>query len=173
MRPSLRLPYATNRGGLVLPQLLEQCNDEGIPYSIFEALKSVFKHGWHRSVLFSHDGNFDIPSAFPAPPLCYMFSNSLWRTNLQYLTREIQRISFEEIRNPDLKLNETLHDLREDLVFYLISRLSETANYVPESIKTFWTDFCESSGVMQMESKAHLLARTIILLKQRRNSRSC
>ena len=135
IRPSLRLPYATNRGGLLLPQLLEVHNSEGIPYSIFEALMSVFKHGWQRSLLFCHDGHS--PSAFPAPPLCYMLSNSLWQANLQYLTREIRRISFEEIRNPDLKTNETLHDLREDLVSYLISGLSETTYYIPETITTF------------------------------------
>ena len=66
-----------------------------------------------------------------------MLSNSLWQTNLQCLTREIQRISFEEILNPDPKINETLHDLRENLVPYLISGLSKTKNYVPETIRTF------------------------------------
>ena len=143
IRPSLRLPYAVNRGGLLLPQLLEESNFEDGPYSVFEALKSVFNHGWQRSILFRYDG------LFPAPPLCYMLSNSLWQTNLQYLTREIQRISFEEIRNPDPRINETLHDLREDLVSYLISGLSKTTNYVPETITTFWGHFRERYGVMQ------------------------
>ena len=73
-----------------------------------------------------------------------MLSNSLWQSNLQYLTWEIQRISFEEIRNPDPKINETLHDLLEDLVSYLISGLSKTTNYVSETIRTLWIDLCES-----------------------------
>ena len=78
-----------------------------------------------------------------------MLSNSLWQTNLQYLTREIQRISFQEIRNPDPKINDMLHDLREDLVSYLISGLSETTDNVSETIITFWTGYREKYGVMQ------------------------
>ncbi|KAK0515876.1 hypothetical protein JMJ35_001910 [Cladonia borealis] len=142
MRPSLRLLYAVNRGGLILPQLLEESNYEDGPYSIFEALKTVFSHGWQCSILSNS-------SPFPAPPLCYMLSNSLWQTNLQYLTREIQRISFEEIRNPDPKINEMLHDLREDLVSYLISGLSETTENVLETIIDFWNEYRENYGVMQ------------------------
>ena len=78
-----------------------------------------------------------------------MLSNSLWQTNLQYLTREIWRISFEEIRNPDLTTNETLHDLREELLTHFIPRLSETARDVPDTIITFWSTLSENFGVMQ------------------------
>ena len=93
-----------------------------------------------------------------------MLSNSLWQTNLQYLTQEIQRISFEEIRNPDPKINETLPDLREDLVSYLISGLSKTTKYVPETIRTFWIDLCES---------LELFSTATLRVYQRRNLRSC
>ena len=65
------------------------------------------------------------------------------------MTREIQRISFQEIRNPDPKINDMLHDLREDLVSYLISGLSETTDNVPETIITFWIEYRENYGVMQ------------------------
>ena len=137
VRPSLRLPYAVNSGGLLLPQLLGGCNYEGILYSIFEALKSVFNRRWQCSLLFSYDRlcsrDYRSPHASPAPPLCYMLSNSLRQTNLQYLTREIQLISFEEIRNPDPRINETLHDLREDLLSYLISGLSKTNKLCPRN----------------------------------------
>ena len=147
IRPSLRVPYAGNRGGLLLPQLFELHSDKGIPYSIFEALKSVFKHGWQRALLIRH--NEHKPVAFPAAPLSYMLSNSLWQTNVQYLSREIQRISFKEVRSPDLKINETLHNLREDLVAYLISGVTETTKFVPDTVVDFWTVFRESHGIMQ------------------------
>ena len=44
----------------------------------------------------------------------------------QYLPWEIQRTSFEEMRNTEPKINKTLHDLCKDLVSYVISGLSKT-----------------------------------------------
>ena len=87
--------------------------------------------------------------AFPASPLCYLLSNSLWQSNLQYLTREIRRISFEEIRNPDLKINETMHDRREDLVAFLKAGLAETTTYLPQTINEYWETLCERSNIRQ------------------------
>ena len=78
-----------------------------------------------------------------------MLSNSLWQTNLQYLTREIRRISFEEIRNPDLRINETLHDRREDLVAFLKAGLAETTTYIPPTIIEYWEGLRQSSGITQ------------------------
>lgn len=78
-----------------------------------------------------------------------MLSNSLWQTNLQYLTREIRRISFEEIRNPDSRINETLHDRREDLVAFLKAGLAETTTYLPQTIIEYWEDLRQSRGIMQ------------------------
>jgi hypothetical protein len=84
-----------------------------------------------------------------------MLSNSLWQTNLQYLTREIRRISFEEIRNPDPRINETLHDRREDLVAFLKAGLAETTTYIPQTIIEYWEDLCQSHGIMQDATRAH------------------
>lgn len=147
VRPTLRLPYADNRGGLLLPQLLEVYDQQGSHYSIFESLKSVFKHRRQRSYLFHHTDH--ISPAFPVPPLCYLLSNSLWQSNLQYLTREIRRISFEEIRNPDLRINETMHDRREDLVAFLKAGLAETTTYLPQTINEYWETLCERKKLWQ------------------------
>lgn len=114
MRPTLRLTYGTSRGGVVLPQLFPLAK-----YSLFDSFKAVFQHAWHFRLL------FDIEGAIPEEPLLYILSNSLWESNFRYLTNEIHRISFEEVRNPSLKINNALHDRRENLAFMKTS-LTET-----------------------------------------------
>jgi CorA-like Mg2+ transporter protein len=140
------LPYASNRGGLQLQPLFE-LRDKGIYYSLCESLKSVFLHGWQRYLLFNPFYGPDIEgadvvrhAAFPASPLCYVLSNSILRTNLRYLSQEIRRISFQEIRDPDLKINETLHDRREDLVAFFKAALVETITYVPPNVDKYIGD---------------------------------
>ena len=136
IRPTLRLPYAENSGGLQLPRLIELDDRDDIYYSIFENLKSVFLHGWQRRLLFIEEDT----AAFPVSPLCYVLSNSLWQTNLRYLRREIRRIIFEGIRNPDLSTNEILHDRREDLVSFLKAGLAETNTYIPDAVRRYFAD---------------------------------
>lgn len=116
-----------NRGGLQLPQLLDHAQ-----YSIFDSLKSVFQHGWHFGLLFGHD-----IGVFPGQPLLYVFSNSLWQSNLRFLAKDIKRISFEEIRYPNFKTNEVLHDRREDLAF-IMSGLTETITYAPRKVNEYF-----------------------------------
>ena len=126
-RPTLRLPYATNRGGLLLPPLFPQTK-----YSLFDSLKSLFQHGWHFKVLFGSDGD-----AIPGRPFLYMLSSSLWESNLTYLTREINRLSLEEVRDPNLKINSEMHARRENLIF-MKSCLIETIKYVPPEVKDYF-----------------------------------
>jgi len=116
-----------NRGGLCLPQLLDQAQ-----YSVLDSLESVFRHGWHLELLFG-----DSLGVFSGHALLYVLSNSLWQSNLRFLARDIRRISFEEIRHPNLKINEALHDRREDLD-YIKSGLKTTITYVPEKVKEYF-----------------------------------
>jgi hypothetical protein len=120
-QPTLRLLYANNRGGLQLPQLLDQAQ-----CSILDSLKSVFQHRWNLDLLFGDD-----PCLFPGNPILHVFSNSLWQSNLRFLAEHIKCISFEEIRNPSLQINEVLHDMEEDLAF-IKSWLTQTTTYVPQ-----------------------------------------
>ena len=136
LRPSLRLPYAHNRGGLQLQPLFELREKKGIPYSLSESLKNVFRHGWQREVLFS-----DSDSVLSAHPLCYLLSNSISQSNLRYLSREIKRISFREIRDPKPNTNEILHDRREDLVAFFKAGLVETVRYMPKNVERYMEDF--------------------------------
>ena len=128
-RPTLRLKYATNRGGLLLPPLFPQNK-----YSLFDSLISVLEHGWHFEVLFNcREG------AIPGQPLLYLLSSSLWDSNLRYLTREIHRISFEEVRNPNLKINNALHARRENVAF-IKSSLTETIKFVPSKVVKYFDE---------------------------------
>jgi hypothetical protein len=147
LRLSLRLPYASNRGGLQLQPLFELRDKKGVYYSLSESLKSVFLHGWQRYLLFNHSYGLNVEgaafvrhAAFPASPLCYVLSNSISRTNLRYLSQEIRHISFQEIRDPNPKINETLHDRREDLVAFYKAGLVETIKYVPANVDRFIGD---------------------------------
>lgn len=121
-RTTLRLTYATNRGGILLPQLFSHTE-----YSLFDSLQAFLQHGWHFRLLFEGDDG-----ALPGQPLVYTLSNSLWSSNLRCLTEDIHRISFEQVRYPSLKINNTLHDLRQNLAF-LKTSLTETIKYVPST----------------------------------------
>ena len=126
-RLSLRLKYATYRGGLLLPQLFHKYE-----YSLFESLKSVFIHQWLFGLLFDGD-----KVVIPAQPLLYLLSSSLWQSNLRHLTKDIHRISFEEVRQPNLETNNRLHDHRESLSFMKPS-LSETIKFVPSAAAQYF-----------------------------------
>ena len=146
LRPSLRLPYAENRGGLQLQPLFELRDKEDVCYSLYESLKSTFLHGWPRTFLFTYAYGPKLQGAdlvvLPPSPLCYLLSNSIATTNLRYLSQEIMRISFRDIRDPDFKINEILHDRREDLYAFKES-LTETIVYVPRNVDNFLLDFQE------------------------------
>ena len=129
IRPTLRLMYATNRGGLILPPLFPQTK-----YSLFDSLMGFFQHGWHFRVLFDND-----EFAIPGQPLLYILASSVWESNLRYLTREIHRISFEEIRNPSLNINNALHARRENLAF-MKSSLTETNKFVPVKVVEYFKE---------------------------------
>jgi hypothetical protein len=81
--PAFFVQYASDRQRehLWMPDVLrgDRPRTDRKPYDHidgnFESLKSVFKHGWQRSLLFSHEDH--LSRAFPAPPLCYMLSNSV------------------------------------------------------------------------------------------------
>ena len=144
LRLSLRLPYAENRGGLELQPLFELRDKEGLYYSLYESFKSVFVHGWQRDFLFAYANgpNVEGPASvvLPPSPLCYILSNSIAKTNLRYLSQEIMRISFQDIKDPDFKINDILHDRREDLVAFFKKSLIETISYVPEGVDNFVKD---------------------------------
>lgn len=129
IQTTVRLMYATNRGGLLLPQLFSQAE-----YSLLDSLKAAFQHEWHFRVLFDGD-----KGAIPGQPLLYTLSNSLWTSNLRYLTDDIHRISFEEVRNPSLKINNALHVRRENLAF-MKSVLTETIRYVPSMVVNYFNE---------------------------------
>jgi Mg2+ and Co2+ transporter CorA len=122
--PTFRLPYANNRGGVLLPQLLSRR-----AYSLFESLESFFQHSWHLHLLFPTESG-----VVSSTSLVYLLARSLWESNISFLTQTIRHISFREIRQPSLEINNTLHDLREDLAD-VKTGLVETITYASDMAK--------------------------------------
>jgi len=136
--PTLRLRYSTNRGGLQLPHLLPQNR-----YSLFKSLESFLQHQWHFKVLFDFDRfgeeytQVRSRNIMPIRPLLYLLSSSLWEENLRRLTREIKDISFRQLRNPSLGINDILHDKRKDLA-WLKGGLMEITIYTPKTVTDYF-----------------------------------
>lgn len=122
--PTFRLPYANNRGGILLPKLLSQPG-----YSLFQSLESFFQHSWHLHLLFPSE-----TGVISSTSLVYLLARSLWESNIRFLTQTIRRISFQEIRQPSLEINDTLHDLRKDLALTKAG-LVETMTYAFDKAK--------------------------------------
>ena len=135
-RTTLRVRYATNRGGLLVPQLFSQKS-----YSLFSSFKSFFQHKWHFGALFQ-----DIPGVLPEHALLYLMVSSIWETNLRFINSDIKRISFRDLRNPKEGTNDELHDCRENLES-LKSSIAETLKWTPVQLG----DFFESLRVHQAD----------------------
>jgi hypothetical protein len=113
-------------------------------YSVYEALKTFCQHSWHHKLLFDRrpQGIDESHNVIPGPAFIYLLASCLWEENLRYLDKEIKHISFQEIRNPKLEINNVLHDRREDLA-RLKSELVKTAMHVPSEVEkyfeTYWS----------------------------------
>jgi CorA-like Mg2+ transporter protein len=91
----------------------------------------VFCHSWHFRILFS--GQISKGNILRPGGLIYLFSASLWETNLRFLQAEIKRISFDDILQPTTHTNEELHYNRRDLVL-LHDGVIETLSYIPKGV---------------------------------------
>lgn len=152
-RTTLRFRYCqSRRGGVPLPQLFSQQK-----YSLLESFKSIFQHTWHFRLLLN-DG---IPQVLPAHAMLYMFSSSLWETNLRFLDSDIKRISFRDLRDPKKGTNDQLHDRREDLED-LKALVSETVTWAPSTISQYFEKLCETDDHL----KSSPLGRPIENLKR-------
>jgi len=128
-RSTLRLPYAAKSGGIVIAGLYEQEH-----FNLTACFINFLAHPWHLEVLFGQ------PAALPVLPFLYLLSNSIWISNLRHLDSEIKRVSYVEIRNPDQRINDRLHDLRGDLADFR-ARVAETNIYIPLVLADHYDDF--------------------------------
>ena len=64
--------YASNRGGLEIPQLLQRSR-----YSFYESLQSVFAHSWQVDLIFEIEAG----AVLPPHPLLHLWASSVLRTN--------------------------------------------------------------------------------------------
>ncbi|KAK4565873.1 hypothetical protein LTR86_003722 [Recurvomyces mirabilis] len=129
-RTTLRMPYANNRGGgIVVPSLYSQSD-----FSLLTSFVSFLEHGWHLEVLFG------LTQALPIQPFLYLFVNSLWQTNLTFVDRKLKEVSFTEIRSPNDRTAQKLHDLRESIA-NIRTRVSETQLHMSSSLDAYYDTF--------------------------------
>ncbi len=107
-----------------------------------DALKNAFDHQWQIDLLFSE------PGLFPRIPLLYMLSSSLWETNLRGLHADIQDISFNRIRKPNLKISDDLHDLRRELST-MMDTMTETQRFAPDPVAIFFNELREQNRTLK------------------------
>jgi Mg2+ and Co2+ transporter CorA len=69
--------------------------------------------------------------------LLHLISASLHRTNFTTIDREIKAISFQELRNPDMRTNAKLLALRE-VLSELATGTADTSKYAPSQVHTFY-----------------------------------
>lgn len=125
---TLRVPLGMNRGGLGIPQIFGQPR-----FSLHDCFYGFFSHQWHLKIMFA--GTTTTAIRFTPETMLHLMASSLWTRNLRTLRRNIEIISFEDIRRPSIAINNKLHDQRHDLV-YLTSSLAMTMKWIPRSIRT-------------------------------------
>ncbi|KAK8876857.1 NAD(P)-binding protein, partial [Apiospora arundinis] len=119
--PTLHFPVSNSRGGLVLPALFDDKH-----YSLFETLKQFFSHAWHFDVLTGKKAS--------AETFMYVLVASTWLANLRATDQKLKRVAFADIRRPNIKLNDQLHDFRELLALFQ-TQVSSAKNWMPGSVR--------------------------------------
>lgn len=91
----------------------------------------------------------------------------LWRMNLQYLQRNIQRVSFVEMREPSRITNDHLHDQREQLQ-YLKHGVNDLLGCVSSSLSAcsgMSTEIAVNDLMIEIEKLSTAMTELEILLK--------
>lgn len=96
------------------------CNLE---YAVFDGLVDFFQHRWHLGILTATGPQ--IPAGVSPEIFLHLLAAHHWKANLQHLDAKIKDISFNELRKPDMNVNSTLHNHREDL-YYLHNEVIKT-----------------------------------------------
>ncbi|KJX93668.1 Magnesium transport protein CorA [Zymoseptoria brevis] len=117
----LHLPLALNRGGLVIPLLLEHGSID-----LWSIMEQFLSHTWHLNLLFSTE-------LLSPETLFHLLVASTCEQNLRFLDRSIKRLSFKDIRRPNSLVNDRMHDLREQLAT-LQDCVSFTRKWIPPSV---------------------------------------
>ncbi|KAK5113880.1 hypothetical protein LTR85_010413 [Meristemomyces frigidus] len=78
-------------------------------------------------------------------PFLYLLSNSVCGTFLNDLESTLKKISFEELREPDMvRTNSRLHDCREDLAF-LREVITDAKEHLPDGLQQYYDWFAKTS----------------------------
>lgn len=94
-------------------------------------MKEFFSHAWHFSVFMGLDVS--------AETIMYLLAASTWQTNLRAVDRKLKHIAFADIRRPNIKINDQLHDIRE-LLAQLQTQVANAKRYIPEFVRAELVD---------------------------------
>lgn len=128
LRTKLYLPLSENRGGLVVPQLFFRPQ-----FSLFECLAAFFSHTWHFNTLCSNEDDVRAKQSLTPEAMLHFVAVSSWRTNLQSIKQNVERIAFTEIKTPGIHLNDELHNHRQDIA-NLRAEVIKTKKYMPLAV---------------------------------------
>jgi hypothetical protein len=137
-RTCLRFNYSTSRIGLFIPSLF----DHPPIFNLFDFLKEAFGHTWPLECLFvfANSDTHSYPPAVRAHPLLYVLADFAWTHNYEYLDDKIKRISFQNIRTPNMDTATSMHAFREDLDF-LRAEVERTLRHAPSTLTNYYEDF--------------------------------
>jgi Mg2+ and Co2+ transporter CorA len=100
--------------------------------SLFTDLQQILEqHPWQLDLLL---GGADV---FPGVPLLYLLACSISEANLYTLRRDLNDISFNQLRRPDINLTDRLHNLRSNLNT-LQTTMQETLTYTPTHVEEYF-----------------------------------
>ncbi|KAK4497809.1 hypothetical protein PRZ48_010463 [Zasmidium cellare] len=103
----LRVPFSRNYGGLAIPQQYDRHE-----FSALEIFATFLNHAWHWRILFAEH----LQGRAVHPMILSNFvAASMWRSNFQFLKRNIHSIAFKDVRRPSILINDRLHDARQEL----------------------------------------------------------
>ena len=111
----------------MLPKLVDHAE-----LSLYWSLHQFFSHPWHHHVLFSgvQEGQIKLNPE----TIFHLLASSTWAANLRILDRNIKRTGLEDIRQPSVSINNTLHNQRAELL-HMLRDLKMTLEWLPPSVR--------------------------------------
>lgn len=141
--PELRFPYAENYRGVYWPGQRNGPSGWEVRHDVicapFDVFFGRFRSSWQLQYLYA------TKKCFPEVALVYVILASLWESKLRFLRRQLRPISFDEIRRPNLKTTDKLHDLRQDM-HITQKHVFDTKMYAPPMLAKYFAVASPSRG---------------------------
>jgi len=118
-------------------------------FSLFEILKNFFSHSWQIRLLLAGETN----SMMPPDAFVHLLAASNYQGNLRWLDAEVRRLAFKDIREPNISINNRLHDRRYDLNT-VQTEVQATIKWIPANVDDYFEKDLSSDIVLRSPRKA-------------------